>query len=54
VTGDDEDKHPICQVAKEKYGCQRIVARVNTREPAALQAPRRPTAVSATDLHPSG
>jgi trk system potassium uptake protein TrkA len=29
VTGDDEDNILICQVAKEKYGCQRIVARVN-------------------------
>ena len=29
VTGDDEDNMLICQVAKEKYGVQRIVARVN-------------------------
>src|SRR5512147_61842 len=29
VTGDDEDNMLICQVAKEKYLCQRIVARVN-------------------------
>jgi len=29
VTGDDEDNILICQVAKEKYGCERIVARVN-------------------------
>src|SRR6201984_1973190 len=29
VTGDDEDNIVISQVAKEKYGCQRIVARVN-------------------------
>ncbi len=29
VTGDDEDNILICQVAKEKYGVQRIVARVN-------------------------
>ena len=29
VTGDDEDNMLICQVAKEKYGCDRIVARVN-------------------------
>src|SRR6266513_2677865 len=28
VTGDDEDNIRICQVVKEKYGCQRIVARV--------------------------
>src|SRR5216110_3741235 len=27
VTGDDEDNLLICQVAKEKYGAQRIVAR---------------------------
>src|SRR5438105_7968834 len=29
VTGDDEDNILICQVAQEKYGVQRIVARVN-------------------------
>jgi trk system potassium uptake protein len=29
VTGDDEDNLLICQVAKEKYGVERIIARVN-------------------------
>jgi len=29
VTGDDEDNMIICQVASEKYLCERIVARVN-------------------------
>src|SRR5689334_16061560 len=29
VTGDDEDNMLICQVAREKYMCQRIIARVN-------------------------
>ncbi len=29
VTGDDEDNMLICQVAKEKYHCERIIARVN-------------------------
>ncbi|HMT03910.1 MAG TPA: TrkA family potassium uptake protein [Solirubrobacterales bacterium] len=29
VTGDDEDNILICQVAKEKYGIERIIARVN-------------------------
>ena len=29
VTGDDEDNLLICQVAKEKYLCDRIIARVN-------------------------
>ena len=29
VTGDDEDNIVICQMAKEKYLCDRIVARVN-------------------------
>jgi len=29
VTGDDEDNILICQVAKEKYGVARIIARVN-------------------------
>ena len=51
VTGDDEDNMLICQVAKEKYLTQRIVARVNN--PRNLQHFKllgiRP-AVSATDL----
>jgi trk system potassium uptake protein len=29
VTGDDEDNLLVCQVAKEKYLCDRIIARVN-------------------------
>src|SRR6202051_1222675 len=29
VTGDDEDNILVCQVAKEKYLCDRIIARVN-------------------------
>jgi trk system potassium uptake protein TrkA len=29
VTGDDEDNILVCQVAKEKYLCERIIARVN-------------------------
>ena len=29
VTGDDEDNMLICQVAREKYMCERIIARVN-------------------------
>jgi trk system potassium uptake protein TrkA len=29
VTGDDEDNMLVCQVAKEKYGCERVIARVN-------------------------
>jgi trk system potassium uptake protein len=29
VTGDDEDNMLICQVAKEKYLCDRVIARVN-------------------------
>ena len=29
VTGDDEDNLLICQVAKEKYGVDRVIARVN-------------------------
>src|SRR5437762_8732284 len=51
VTGDDEDNILICQVAKEKYGCERIVARVNN--PRNLQHFRLldiQPAVSATDL----
>jgi trk system potassium uptake protein TrkA len=51
VTGDDEDNIVICQMAKEKYLCERIIARVNNprnRQWFALLgiAP----AVSATDL----
>jgi trk system potassium uptake protein TrkA len=51
VTGDDEDNIVICQVAKEKYGLQRIVARVNN--PRNLQHFKLlgiQPAVSATDL----
>src|SRR6202021_1918146 len=51
VTGDDEDNILICQVAKEKYGVQRIVARVNN--PRNLQHFKLlgiQPAVSATDL----
>src|SRR5436190_22868733 len=51
VTGDDEDHILICQMAKEKYGCQRIVARVNN--PRNLQHFKLlgiQPAVSATDL----
>src|SRR5205809_7996375 len=29
VTGDDEDNILICQIAREKYLCERIIARVN-------------------------
>jgi trk system potassium uptake protein TrkA len=29
VTGDDEDNLIICQLAREKYGAQKVVARVN-------------------------
>ena len=51
VTGDDEDNILICQVAKEKYGVARIVARVNN--PRNLQHFKLlgiQPAVSATDL----
>jgi trk system potassium uptake protein TrkA len=51
VTGDDEDNMLICQVAKEKYSVERIIARVNNprnREYFELLG-IRPT-VSATDL----
>ena len=51
VTGDDEDNILICQVAREKYGVERIVARCNN--PRNLQhfdlLGIKP-AVSATDL----
>ena len=51
VTGDDEDNMLICQVAKEKYLCGEIIARVNN--PRNLQHFRLlgiQPAVSATDL----
>ena len=51
VTGDDEDNILICQVAKEKYRVERIVARVNN--PRNLQHFKLlgiHPAVSATDL----
>ena len=51
VTGDDEDNIIISQVAREKYQCQRIVARVNN--PRNLQHFKLlgiQPAVSATDL----
>jgi trk system potassium uptake protein TrkA len=51
VTGDDEDNILICQVAREKYGVERIVARVNN--PRNLQHFKLlgiQPAVSATDL----
>ncbi len=51
VTGDDEDNILICQVAKEKYGCQRIVARVNNpRNLDHFKLLDIQPAVSATDL----
>ena len=51
VTGDDEDNVLICQVAKEKYLCSRIVARVNNpRNLQHFQLLGVAPAVSATDL----
>jgi trk system potassium uptake protein len=51
VTGDDEDNILICQVAKEKYGCERIVARVNNpRNLDHFKELGVQPAVSATDL----
>ena len=51
VTGDDEDNLLICQVAKEKYLCERIIARVNNpRNLVHFQLLGIQPAVSATDL----
>jgi trk/ktr system potassium uptake protein len=51
VTGDDEDNILICQVAKEKYEVERIVARVNNpRNLQHFKLLRIHPAVSATDL----
>jgi len=51
VTGDDEDNLLICQVAKEKYLCDRIIARVNNpRNHDHFRLLGIQPAVSATDL----
>ena len=51
VTGDDEDNLLICQVAKEKYLCERIIARVNNpRNRQYFELLGIQPAVSATDL----
>ena len=51
VTGDDEDNLLICQVAKEKYLCERIIARCNNpRNLAHFRLLGIQPAVSATDL----
>ncbi len=51
VTGDDEDNMLVCQVAKEKYLCDRIIARVNNpRNYEHFKLLGIQPAVSATDL----
>src|SRR3954449_7453878 len=51
VTGDDEDNILICQIAREKYLCERIIARVNNpRNLAHFKLLGIQPAVSATDL----
>jgi trk system potassium uptake protein TrkA len=51
VTGDDEDNVLICQVAKEKYLCERIIARVNNpRNREWFELLSIGPSVSATDL----
>jgi trk system potassium uptake protein TrkA len=51
VTGDDEDNVLICQIAKEKYLCERIIARVNNpRNRSYFELLGIQPAVSATDL----
>lgn len=51
VTGDDEDNILICQVAKDKYGIKRIIARVNNpRNRAHFDLLGIKPVVSATDL----
>src|SRR5947207_5623249 len=51
VTGDDEDNILISQVAREKYGVERIVARCNNpRNLQHFQLLKIEPAVSATDL----
>jgi trk system potassium uptake protein TrkA len=51
VTGDDEDNLLICQIAKDKYLCDRIIARVNNpRNRHYFELLGIQPAVSATDL----
>src|ERR1700757_4338116 len=51
VAGDDEDNILVCQVAKEKYLCDRIIARVNNpRNRDHFRLLGIQPAVSATDL----
>jgi trk system potassium uptake protein TrkA len=51
VTGDDEDNILVCQVAKEKYLCDRVIARVNNpRNHEHFRLLGIQPAVSATDL----
>jgi len=51
VTGDDEDNMLVCQVAKEKYLCDRIIARVNNpRNTEHFKLLGIQPSVSATDL----
>jgi len=51
VTGDDEDNMLVCQVAKEKYLCESIIARVNNpRNYDHFRLLNILPAVSATDL----
>jgi trk system potassium uptake protein TrkA len=51
VTGDDEDNLLICQVAKDKYGVERVIARVNNpRNRQHFQLLGVKPYVSATDL----
>jgi trk system potassium uptake protein TrkA len=51
VTGDDEDNLLICQIAKEKYLCPRIIARVNNpRNRPYFELLGIQPVVSATDL----
>jgi trk system potassium uptake protein TrkA len=51
VTGDDEDNMLVCQVAKEKYRCDHIIARVNNpRNYSHFKLLGIQPVVSATDL----
>ncbi|MDE3070431.1 MAG: TrkA family potassium uptake protein [Acidobacteriota bacterium] len=51
ATGDDEDNILVCQVAKDKYGCEHIIARVNNpRNYSHFKLLGVQPAVSATEL----
>ena len=54
LTGDDEDNMVICQLAKEKYGVPKVIARVNDPRNQAAFRPARHLADGLRDLEHHG